>query len=520
MTTNQTPAASPARSNSWRRLADWTPALVALAFLAGALEFGRRNDWRMPRASAIAGAAGKESDDWCSEHNVPESICVECGSDKKPINWCRRHGVHDCALCNPELAQTPTPPTVTEADREVADRALAFSSRVDNSKKCKVPERRLQFSSSDLAAKLGVTVETATRGSVSESVEAPAELGYDPSSVARVSARADGVVVDVFANVGDRVRAGQILALVDAQDVGKAKSELLQAVVEERLRAATLQTLREASGSVAGARLQEAEAALEDSKVRALMAAQGLANLGLPIDGLRGASPEALSERLRDLGIPADLSSSRAVAGSSNLLAVRAPLDGEIVSRTAVNGETTDRSRPMFVVADTRRLWLSVAAGSEDASRVRLKQKVYFRHEGHEAGDAATVAWISPVADERTRTVPIRAEFANPDRRHRAGEFGSARIVLREEPRALLVPSEAVHWEGDCNVVFVRDRDYEKDGVKKVFHVRQVRPAAKDMINGRAVTEIAGGLAPGEWVAVANSGLFRSELLKNNLGAG
>jgi membrane fusion protein, heavy metal efflux system len=129
------------------------------------------------------------------------------------------------------------------------------------------------------------------------------------------------------------------------------------------------------------------------------------------------------------------------------------------------------------------------------------------------------VTWISPVADERTRSVQVRAELGNADRSHRAGEFGAGRIVLREEKSSLVVPSEAVHWEGDCNVVFVRDKDYEKDGAAKVFHVRQVRPGAKDVVAGRAVTEIA-GLAPGEWVAVANSGLFRSELLKNFLGAG
>ena len=34
------------------------------------------------------------------------------------------------------------------------------------------------------------------------------------------------------------------------------------------------------------------------------------------------------------------------------------------------------------------------------------------------------------------------------------------------------------------------------------------------------VTEIVAGLLPGEWVAVTNSGVFRSELLKNDLGAG
>ena len=53
-----------------------------------------------------------------------------------------------------------------------------------------------------------------------------------------------------------------------------------------------------------------------------------------------------------------------------------------------------------------------------------------------------------------------------------------------------------------------------------MFHVRTVRPGAEDVAAGGPVTEVAAGVLPGEWVAVANSGVLRSELLKNNLGAG
>ena len=71
---------------------------------------------------------------------------------------------------------------------------------------------------------------------------------------------------------------------------------------------------------------------------------------------------------------------------------------------------------------------------------------------------SATISWISTAVDEKTRTVQVRADLPNPDGRHLARTFGAGQIVLREEKDVVLVPSEAVHWEGDCNVVFVRDR--------------------------------------------------------------
>ena len=78
------------------------------------------------------------------------------------------------------------------------------------------------------------------------------------------------------------------------------------------------------------------------------------------------------------------------------------------------------------------------------------------------------------------------------------------------------VPNEAVQWEGCCNVVFVRDKDYLKEGSPKVFHVRKVRLGAKDEKN----TEIIAGVLPGEWVATGGSGLLLNELLRDNLGEG
>ncbi len=82
------------------------------------------------------------------------------------------------------------------------------------------------------------------------------------------------------------------------------------------------------------------------------------------------------------------------------------------------------------------------------------------------------------------------------------------------------MPSDAIHWEGDCNVVFVQDKNFGKPDSPKVYHVRKVRPGGSEMLPTGAVTEVAAGLLPGEKIATINSGILRTELLKNNLGAG
>ena len=159
---------------------------------------------------------------------------------------------------------------------------------------------------------------------------------------------------------------------------------------------------------------------------------------------------------------------------------------------------------------------LTLNVRQEDARHLKLGQPVRFRPSGEGTEAAGTVSWISTAVDEKTRTVKVRADLANPEGRLRASTFGAGRVILREEQSAVVVPNEAVHWEGDCFVVFVRDKDFLAEGAPKVFHVRKVRIGARDAQN----TEIIAGVLPGELVATRGSGTLRAELLKNNLGEG
>jgi cobalt-zinc-cadmium efflux system membrane fusion protein len=141
---------------------------------------------------------------------------------------------------------------------------------------------------------------------------------------------------------------------------------------------------------------------------------------------------------------------------------------------------------------------------------------VRFRPEGRDQEVAGELVWKSTSVDDTTRTVQFRAELPNADGSLLANTFGTGQIILREEKQSTVVPNEAVHWEGDCHIVFVRDKDFLDEGAPKVFHVRSVRPGVK---NG-SHTEIIAGILPGEVVATRNSATLRAQLLKNNLGAG
>jgi cobalt-zinc-cadmium efflux system membrane fusion protein len=505
------------------RVAHAAPSLLVFTALGGLLVWGHQTGWTPPRFSWLTGSAASGKDDWCGQHNVPDSQCVECNPDlmprPKPHGWCRQHGVHECPLCHPEVAQTAGVPRVTAADRLRARRALDFAERPENNRGCKLHQRRIQFTSPEAIEKAGIEVEPVLRGRVVEAVAGSGEITYDQTRTARLAARAPGSVFRVMKKVGDAVARGEVVALVDAAEVGKAKAEFVQALARVRSRAKVYRRLEDAGASVPERTRSEAETLLSEARNRLAAAQQALANLSLPVDpaDFKNVPDAELSPRLRFLGLPR--ARARALAGqtaTANLLPVTAPFEGVVVARDFVAGEVIDSRKVLFVVVDVRQMWLTLDLRMEDMKSVRLGQKVRFRPDGGGEEAQGTLGWISTEVDHKTRTVKVRAALANTTGRLRANTFGLGRVILREEPQAVVVPSGAVQWEGDCHVVFVRDRDFFKAGAPKVFHTRTVRPGVSD---GKK-TEIIAGLLPGEVVAVKGSAALRAELLRGSLGEG
>jgi cobalt-zinc-cadmium efflux system membrane fusion protein len=500
------------------------PAALAFVTLGGLLAWGHLTGWTLPSFAALTGQEAAAPEDWCASHGVPESQCVECRPDLLPrpqaFGWCATHGVHECPWCHPEVAQTERPPAIPSEDLARVQVALDLIPRTENNPKCKLHQRRIQFVHEAAVARAGIDVEPVWTAAMVEALTASGEITYDPTLTARLAARVPGSVFQVLKQVGDPVKKGEVVALLDAAEVGKAKAEFLQALVQVRWRTKTAANLASLAGAGGGTEraLLEAQAALGEAQIRLTAAQLALTNLGLPArpERLQAVADADLVGHVRFLGLPAALAQTLDPATTTaNLLPVVAPLDGVVVAREAVAGEAADAGKVLFVVVDARRLWLTLDVRAEDVRLVAPGQEVRFRPDGGEETRGA-VTWISTEADPRTRAVKVRALLDNPQGRLRANTFGAGRVVLREERRAVVVPNAAVHWDGCCHVVFVRNKEYFRPGAPKVFYVRTVRPGARD----ERQTEILAGVLPGEVVAARGSGALRSELLRANLGAG
>jgi cobalt-zinc-cadmium efflux system membrane fusion protein len=251
---------------------------------------------------------------------------------------------------------------------------------------------------------------------------------------------------------------------------------------------------------------------VKSAETRLLAAAQALANLDLPIEpgDYRGLPLDVVVGRMRLLGVPPNAPGLDPDTTTANLIPVRAPFAGVVVSASAVAGEVAQPGRATFTVADPRRVWVVLAVRAGDAGRVKPGQPLRFRTDGAPDEVEGRVDWLAPAADEVTRTVPVRAVLPNDGGRLRAGTLGQGRIIVRQETQAVLVPHAAVQTFRGAPVVFVRHPDYLKPGGPKSFAARPVRVGARDAEN----TEILAGLDRGEVVATGGSELLLNELTR------
>ncbi|MEZ6100694.1 MAG: efflux RND transporter periplasmic adaptor subunit [Pirellulaceae bacterium] len=499
-------------------LAGWIPSVLVVAGLGALAWYGHHNDWKLPAFAATA-SPNVNGPAWCDSHGVPEEECINCVpgliEDLPKLTFCDVHGVHGCVLHEPSLAETKSPAEVSSSDLARAERALTVRPRRENLALSQLPGSRIQFASVDAIRSAGVDVEPVQRKAIIESVETAGEVRYDATKTAQVSPPADGIVKQVRVNVGDWVEAGQVLAVIDSEKVGRLKSELLSALSEERLKQDVVRRIEPLANRnvIPGKRLLESQTELQQATSLVEKTVRSLSNLGLSVDleALRTLQPEQAKDAVRRLG-----TEQLETQDSDNLIVVIAPLAGRVVERETVVGEVVDRGTQMFRISDTRTVWLDLRVPAEEASLAKIGQEVRYLPDGQKTEHRGKVIWISSDVDRQTRTVRVRAELENEDGGLRNESFGLGQIVLRDEPDAIVVPESSVQWDGENTLVFIRDKRFFEKDRPKFFVARSVRVG----VTQDGFTEIIAGVLPGEVVASSGSDVLRAQLLKNNLGAG
>jgi len=189
----------------------------------------------------------------------------------------------------------------------------------------------------------------------------------------------------------------------------------------------------------------------------AVMQNEYLAELKNP----RNNSLESVKDKMRQWGFSPEQIEEIGKRGTvSNLLTVNSPIDGTVIEKNVVEGQYFDKEKRLFRIADLSRLWLILDVYEMDLPLIHYGQEVEFRTDATPGETLrGVIAYVGPVLDPKTRTVPVRINLANRDGRLKPGMFARAtvRSVLDEHGK-IIDDRLAGKWIGPMHPQIIRDQ--------------------------------------------------------------
>jgi membrane fusion protein, heavy metal efflux system len=311
-----------------------------------------------------------------------------------------------------------------------------------------------------------LAVEPAPTQEKSMAVVAPGVVESDPARTVTILPPGAGRVRDLKVTLGDHVRRGQVLALVDSPDLAQAYDDNDKAASAVAL-ASRFLNYQEAQFKIGAAAQRDLDQARSDNQ-------QAVAEY------------ERTREHLRAIGAAED------ARGEARLLAVRAPNPGSITTLTVAAGTTiNDDTQPIMTVADLAVVWVTAMVAEQDLAKVKRNEDAEVTVDAYPGKTLhGKVLFVSDVIEADSRRNKTRIEFQNPDYDLKPNMFTT--VTLRSPPeQRVVLPSSALLMNNDRTSVFVATAPW-------TFERRTVEP----LLEESSMVAIASGIKPGEQVVV------------------
>ncbi len=352
------------------------------------------------------------------------------------------------------------------------------------------------------------------KGDLAKSVVATGKI--EPITKVEIKSKASGIVKKLYVEAGDRVKAGQVLAELD-------KDEILAQVKQS-----------EASLEAAQSNLHGAEADLERAKVdaegvdvpplkRAYERAQRMAKEGvvsqatldeaqkayeLAVNKQSMAQAQITVDKAKIAQARAQVSQARATLDQLkeqlSYTTITAPIDGIILSRDVEMGDAVSSilvlgssATLVMTLGDTHEVYVKGKVDEADIGKVYLGQPARIKVESFkDKVFTGKVTKISPMGVEKDNvtTFEVRASIDNPGGELKAVMTANAEIILDEHKGVLMIPEGAIIYDKDKKATVEVPDSSGKDGKKKL-------PITIGISNG-AKTEVVSGLKEGEQVVL------------------
>jgi len=331
---------------------------------------------------------------------------------------------------------------------------------------------------------------------------------FKPFQDVSVHAKVAGYIKVIYVDVGDHVKAGQTLAVLEIPELTAELSGADAAVRRSK------EEIRRAEGDLA--RAESAHAASHSAYIRLKQAAEARAGLV--------AQQELDDSQAKDLESEAQISSSKAALSSaqqqlqvaeanqkqyaalSDYSRIVAPFSGVVTARYADTGaliaagtSNSTQSMPVVRLAEISKLRLVLPIPESVSAQIHLGDPVKVRVQALSQDFVGKVSRFADSLDRQTRTMETEIDFDNRDGHLIPGMYAETQLSLREKKDTLTLPLESVTRNGDDATVLAVNADNS-------LEERHVRLGLEDSVR----VEVLSGLAEKDRVIIGNRSQFRS----------
>jgi membrane fusion protein, heavy metal efflux system len=353
-------------------------------------------------------------------------------------------------------------------------------------------------------ANLQLQIEKAKAGPLARAVSATGSVGYDQLHLARIRPMARGRIEALDVTAGDRVVAGQRLAVLDNFDLSAAHSKVLGA--EAALNQAKAQLAAASAAYDRATNLIRSDLVTQAELVgRRATAVTMEADLRTKEAQLRQyQEEEARLLPVRPAAAGADTSNDQ--PGDSRG-ALFAPFAGVVDSVSVATGEIVDPATPIFTVSDLSTVWVQADVAERDLGAVKVGDAVEVKVSAFpDRVFAGRVTYIPDQIESATGMAKVRCEVPNPDGALRVNMFATVTILSPQGGDAVLAPSSSLQEVNGRSVVFIPTGDRQ-------FAWRAVHTGL--VANGK--TQITSGLAAGTPVVGEGSYWLKAALMQSTI---
>lgn len=331
------------------------------------------------------------------------------------------------------------------------------------------------------------------------------QIQPDDNRVFHINSLAPGRVIDDRAILGDMIKQGQVLAIIENLEVAKIYADFIRRFHENDVEIKDAETRFELTKSNLVRTQQLYDESIAPQK--ALIQAQTEFTLAKrAVEGLREKSTH-IEEEARSLlaayGVTLHNIRSEKLQTTSPIVS---PRGGVITKKIITVGDVVAVQQTLYEVADLSQVWLDITIYDKDLPRVKEGQLATFVSDSlPEKSFSGPITYIRPSTSDNSRTFLARIALKNPRLLLKPGMFGKVTIQEMALGGQIFVPAEAVQNYGKENFVFL-----DLGGSR---YQKQLITLGKKTEGGFVVDS---GLSPGQRVVTQGAFNLKAIVLKSN----